>query len=87
MAAQQRKGPGENQSLVKKTVLLLETMNIGQLLPPPLSSLQEAIPKLPPHQVNTLIYEQLNLYLTNDIQCTINELYQLDICGCPHASL
>lgn len=67
MAAQQRKGPGEDQNLIKKTVLLLETMNIGQLLPPPLSSLQEAIPKLSPHQVVLLLRECVWNYMRDHV--------------------
>ena len=75
MAAQQKKGAGEDQSLIKKTVLLLETMNIGQLLPPPLSSLQEAIPKLPPHQVRKYKYinsDTLHLDLLVDIESSFS---------------
>lgn len=67
-AAQQRKGIGEDKALVEKTIRLLEIMALGQLLPPPLSSLQEAIPHLPPHQVYIVFnYLYFNFYVFSSL--------------------
>lgn len=51
-AAQQGKVAGQDSALIARTVRLLETMALGQLLPHPLSSISLAVPKLPPQQVN-----------------------------------
>uniref|UniRef100_A0A1B6D092 Integrator complex subunit 5 n=1 Tax=Clastoptera arizonana TaxID=38151 RepID=A0A1B6D092_9HEMI len=66
-AAQQKKGIGEDKLLLEKTIKLLSIMSLGQLLPPPLSSLKEAIPHLPPNQVVMLLRECLWNYMRDHV--------------------
>uniref|UniRef100_A0A1B6H8L2 Integrator complex subunit 5 C-terminal domain-containing protein n=1 Tax=Homalodisca liturata TaxID=320908 RepID=A0A1B6H8L2_9HEMI len=66
-AAQQGKGPGEDTALVNRTVTLLEIMSLGQLLPPPLSSIALAVPHLPPQQVVLLLRECVWNYMRDHV--------------------
>ncbi|XP_054269182.1 integrator complex subunit 5-like [Macrosteles quadrilineatus] len=66
-AAQQGKGPGQDSGLVQRTVSLLQVMALGQLLPPPLSSISLAIPHLPPQQVVLLLRECVWNYMRDHV--------------------
>lgn len=58
-AAQQGQTAGQDAPLIARTVRLLETMALGQLLPPPLSSISLAVPHLPPQQVRKTLLNDI----------------------------
>ncbi len=61
-SASQGRLPKQNSQLVDITVLLLEIMSLGQLLPPPLSGIRDIVPHLLPQHVSTNHFFKINLY-------------------------
>ncbi|KAF6214343.1 hypothetical protein GE061_009083 [Apolygus lucorum] len=66
-ASQQGRGPGHNNVLITTTTKILQTMALGQLLPPPLTALSDVIPKIPPSQVVQILRDCVWNYLRDNV--------------------
>ncbi|RZF35755.1 hypothetical protein LSTR_LSTR012053 [Laodelphax striatellus] len=66
-AGQQRQTPGHDPRLVSTTRSLLQVMALGQLLPPPLSSLADIVPHLPPFQVVSVLRDCVWNYMRDHV--------------------
>lgn len=53
-SASQGRSLKQNVQLVDTTVLLLEILSLGQLLPPPLSGIRDIVPSLLPQHVSNI---------------------------------